>query len=159
MHLTQAESFMRMLADESSGEAWFPKFESAFTGVMQGVFQSFDSQYRLLYTPQVPANQKFYKIKVEAFHVVNGKRQDFKVRARAGWRLREVIEKLRSLSFQGAAGDKKSRKPFLFLYRARFLASLGMTVFRIVFRQPTGVGWEECTAVSVREVRSRRFLE
>ncbi len=87
MHLTQAESFMRMLADESGGEAWFPKFESAFTGVMQGVIQSLDSQYRLVYTPQVPANQKFNKIKVEAFHVVNGKRQDFKVRARAGWRL------------------------------------------------------------------------
>lgn len=84
--LMQAESFMRMLADESGGEAWFPKFESAFNGVMKGVMQNIDHQYRLVYTSQVPADGKFHKIKVEAFRVVNDKRENFKVRARAGWR-------------------------------------------------------------------------
>lgn len=86
MELIRAETFMRMLSDESGGEAWFPKFESAFAPVMQGIMQSIDSQYRLVYTPQVPANQKFHKITVEAFRVVNDKRENFKVRARAGWR-------------------------------------------------------------------------
>lgn len=86
MNLLRAESFMRMLSDESGGEAWFPKFESAFPPVMQGIMQSIDSQYRLVYTPQVPANQKFHKLTVQAFRVVNDKRENFKVRARAGWR-------------------------------------------------------------------------
>lgn len=86
MHLTQAESFMRMLADETGGEAWFPRFESAYAGVVQGVLQSIDSQYRLVYSPQIPQDNKFHKIKVEAFRVQNDKRQNFKVRARAGWR-------------------------------------------------------------------------
>lgn len=86
MNLVRAESFMKMLADESGGEAWFPKFETAFPQVMRGITQSIDSQYRLVYTPQVPANQKFHKLTVEAFRTVDGKRENFKVRARAGWR-------------------------------------------------------------------------
>lgn len=86
MNLIRAETFMRMLSDESGGEAWFPKFESAFPPVMQGIMQSIDSQYRLVYTPQVPANEKFHKITVQAFRVENDKRENFKVRARAGWR-------------------------------------------------------------------------
>ena len=86
MQLTQSQAFMQMLANESGGETWFPKFESAFAGVMKGVMQSIESQYRLVYTPQTPADQKFHKVTVEAFHIVNDKRQNFKVRARAGWR-------------------------------------------------------------------------
>lgn len=86
MGLMQAEAFMRMLADESGGEAWFPKFEAAFANVMKGVMQSIEHQYRLVYTSQASADGKFHKIKVEAFRVVNDKRENFKVRARTGWR-------------------------------------------------------------------------
>jgi VWFA-related protein len=86
MQLMQAEAFMRMLANESGGEAWFPKFESAFGDVMKGVVQDMDFQYRLVYVPQVPADQKLHKIKVEAFRIVDDKRQDFKVLARTGRR-------------------------------------------------------------------------
>jgi len=33
-----------------------------------------------------PKSGKFHKIKVEAFRMENGKREDFKVLAREGWR-------------------------------------------------------------------------
>ena len=42
------------------------------------------------------------------------------------------------LSFRGAAGDEESRKSFVF--RARFLASLGMTSFTEVFQHPARRG-------------------
>jgi VWFA-related protein len=86
MSLMQAESYMRMLANESGGEAWFPRFVSAYRDVMRGIIQDLAFQYRLLYSPQVPRDGKFRKIKVEAFQIVNDKRRDFKVLARAGWR-------------------------------------------------------------------------
>ena len=38
-----------------------------------------------------------------------------------------------TLSFRGAAGDEESRKAFIF--RPRFLASLGMTFLQNVFHQ------------------------
>ena len=40
-------------------------------------------------------------------------------------------------SFRGAEGDEESLKVFIF--RARFLATLGMTRFRNVFPQPASV--------------------
>lgn len=86
MSLLQAQSFMRMLADESGGEAWFPNFEAAYPGVMRGVMQDIAFQYRLVYVPQIPQDGKFHKIKVEAFQIINDKRQNFKVSARKGWR-------------------------------------------------------------------------
>lgn len=86
MTLLQAESFMRMLASESGGEAWFPRFESAFPDVMKGIVQDITLQYRLVYVPKVPRDGEFHKIKVEAFQIVDDQRQDFKVLARAGWR-------------------------------------------------------------------------
>lgn len=86
MRLLQAESFLRMLASETGGEAWFPRFESAFPDVMRGIIQDVTFQYRLVYVPNAPRDGKFHKIKVEAFQIVDDKRQDFKVVARAGWR-------------------------------------------------------------------------
>jgi Ca-activated chloride channel homolog len=85
MRLLQAESFLRMLPNETGGEAWFPKFQSAFPDVMKGIVQDVAFQYRLVYVPKVPRDGKFHKIKVEAFQIVDDKRQDFKVLARAGW--------------------------------------------------------------------------
>ena len=86
MTLLQAESFMRMLASESGGEAWFPRFQAAFPDVMKGIIQDITLQYRLVYVPKIPHDGKFHKIKIEAFQIVDDKRQDFKVLARAGWR-------------------------------------------------------------------------
>lgn len=86
MDLLRAEAFLKMLADKSGGEAWFPRFEGAFPDVMKGIMQSLENQYKLAYVSQIPADGKFHKIKVEAFQVKDDKRHNFKVRAREGWR-------------------------------------------------------------------------
>lgn len=86
MNLLQSENFLNYVASKSGGEAWFPKFEGAFRDVMRGVIQDIEFQYRMVYSPQVPPDGKLYKIKVEAFQIVNDRRQDFKVRVREGWR-------------------------------------------------------------------------
>lgn len=84
MTLLQAENFLRMIADESGGEAWFPKFEQAFPEIVAGIMQVLDLQYRLVFLPHARADGKFHSFKVEAFHIVNGKRENFKTFARSG---------------------------------------------------------------------------
>ncbi len=86
MDLLQAEAFLKMLADKSGGQAWFPRFEAAFQSVLQGVMQMLQFQYKMVYESQIPLDGKFHKIKVEAFQVVDDKRHDYKVRVREGWR-------------------------------------------------------------------------
>ncbi len=86
MELMQAEAFLQMLADKSGGQAWFPRFESAYPDVMQGVMQNIESQYRLVYPRRVPADGQFHEIEVEAFVIKNDQRKDFEVRVREGWR-------------------------------------------------------------------------
>lgn len=86
MNLLQARAFLQMLADKTGGEAWFPNLEGAYPDVMKGIFQSLDSQYRLLYQPNIPSDGKLHKIEVEAFTIADDKRKDFKVRVREGWR-------------------------------------------------------------------------
>lgn len=95
MNLIQAQQFLDMLADASGGDAWFPRFEGAFPDVMKGIVQDLQSQYRLVYTPQVPADGNLHKVKVEAFRIVDDKRQDFKVHVRKGWRLPKELQALR----------------------------------------------------------------
>jgi hypothetical protein len=86
MNLMQAHAFLQMLADKTGGFAWFPKQFNAFPEVMQGIMQSVATQYRLVYDAPPGGSGKFQKIKVEAFPVVNDKREDFTVLVREGWR-------------------------------------------------------------------------
>ncbi len=86
MRLIQARAFLQMLADKSGGFAWFPNHFNAFPNVMLGIMQSVASQYRLVYDTKVRGSGKFHKIKVDAFRVVNDKREDFEVLVREGWR-------------------------------------------------------------------------
>jgi VWFA-related protein len=86
LDLLQAEAFLKMLADKSGGQAWFPRFETAFPDVLKGVMQMLEHQYKLVYESQLPPDGRFHKIKVEAFRVENDKRHDYKVRVREGWR-------------------------------------------------------------------------
>jgi VWFA-related protein len=86
MSLLQAQAFLQMLAQKSGGFAWFPNHFNAFPDVMQGIMQSIATQYRLVYEPPVRNPKKFQKIKVEAFRIVNDKRENFKVLVREGWR-------------------------------------------------------------------------
>lgn len=48
--------------------------------------QSIATPYRLVYEPPPRPEGKFQKIKVEAFRIVNDKREDFRVLVREGWR-------------------------------------------------------------------------
>jgi VWFA-related protein len=82
----QARSFLRMLADKTGGEAWFPDFDAAFPRAMKQLFQDVSTQYKLVVKAAIPSDGRFHKVKVEAFTVANDKRQDFKVRVREGFR-------------------------------------------------------------------------
>jgi len=86
LSLIQAQAFLQMMAQKSGGFAWFPNHFNAFPDVMQGIMQSIATQYRLVYEPPPRNFGKFQKIKVEAFRIVNDKREDFKVLVRKGWR-------------------------------------------------------------------------
>lgn len=87
MNLMQARAFMQMLADKTGGQAWFPRFETAFLDVMKGIMQSLEFQYRLVYQSDIPDDGEFHKLRVEAFQVVDDRRTDFEVRVREGWRM------------------------------------------------------------------------
>jgi hypothetical protein len=86
MQLIQAQAFLQMLASKSGGFAWFPKMSVGFHDVMEGIMQSIATQYRMVYDTRIRGTGKFRKIKVEAFRVVNDKRENFKVLVREGWR-------------------------------------------------------------------------
>jgi VWFA-related protein len=86
MRLYQAQAFLQMLARKTGGYAWFPNQESAYADVIQGVLQSIETQYRLVYEGPSPPAGKLQKIKLEAFRVGNDKREDFEVLIREGWR-------------------------------------------------------------------------
>ena len=86
MQLVQAQAFLQMLASKSGGFAWFPTMSNAFHDVTEGILQSISTQYRIVYDTKIKGAGKFKKIKLEAFTVVNDKRQNFKVLVREGWR-------------------------------------------------------------------------
>lgn len=86
MQLMQAQSFLQMLGGKSGGFAWFPKMSNVFHDVTEGIMQSIATQYRLVYATNIRGTEKFRKIKVEAFRIVNDRRENFKVLVREGWR-------------------------------------------------------------------------
>jgi VWFA-related protein len=87
LELLQARSFLRMLADKSGGDTWFPAFEPAFRTVMNRLFEELTTQYKLVVKGSIPDDNRFHKVKVEAFTFTNDKRKGFKVRTRLGFRL------------------------------------------------------------------------
>jgi len=86
MTLMQARAFLQMLAEKSGGCAWFPNHYNAFPDAMLGIMQSVATQYRLVYATTARGSGKFHKIKVEAFRLVDDKRENFTVKSREGWR-------------------------------------------------------------------------
>lgn len=86
MTVHQARAFLLSLADKSGGFAWFPNFATGFPSVMNGIMQSIATQYRLVYDTPVRGSGKLHKIKVEAFRIVDDKRENFEVLVREGWR-------------------------------------------------------------------------
>jgi len=88
MQLTQAEAFFQMLAKKSGGQAFFPRFETAYRDVMRAVHTMLQHQYRIIYESRLRPDNKFHRVKLEAFQMVDDKRKDFTVRVREGWRFR-----------------------------------------------------------------------
>ncbi len=86
MDLLRAQAFLQMLAAKSGGFAWFPNHFAGFPDVMEGIIQSIATQYRLVCDAAPPRPGKFQKVKVEASGVLKGKRENFKVLVREGWR-------------------------------------------------------------------------
>ena len=86
MQLYQAEAFFTMLANKSGGQAFFPRFESAYRDGARGVMTMLQHQYRIVYDSRVRPDNKFHKIKLEAFRITDDKRENFTVRVREGWR-------------------------------------------------------------------------
>ncbi|MGB9605937.1 MAG: VWA domain-containing protein [Bryobacteraceae bacterium] len=86
MDLVQCEAFLNMLARKSGGQAWFPKFETAYRDIARAVYATLENQYRLVYETSLPRDCKFHRLRVEAFQIVDDKRRDFRVRVREGWR-------------------------------------------------------------------------
>ena len=86
MKVLQAEAFLRMLADKSGGQAWFPQFEMGFPDVMQAIMQMIESQYRLVYEAQRRQDDRFHEVEVVAFGALENAREKFDVRVREGWR-------------------------------------------------------------------------
>jgi VWFA-related protein len=86
MELVQAEAFLNMLAKKSGGQAFFPRFETAYQDIAKGVIATLQFQYRILYESHVRPDNKFHRLKLEAFQIIDDKRRDFSVRVREGWR-------------------------------------------------------------------------
>jgi VWFA-related protein len=86
MELVQAEAFLNMLAKKSGGQAFFPRFETAYHDIAKSVIATLQFQYRLLYDSRVRPDNKFHRLKLEAFQIIDDKRRDFSVRVREGWR-------------------------------------------------------------------------
>jgi VWFA-related protein len=86
MELVRAEAFLNMLAKKSGGQAFFPRFESAYQDIAKGVVATLQFQYRLSYESRVRPDKKFHRLKLEAFQIADDKRRDFSVRVREGWR-------------------------------------------------------------------------
>lgn len=86
MSLNQAEAFFQMLASKSGGQAYFPRFETAYQSIARGILATLQFQYRMLYESRLRPDNKFHRLKVEAFQIINDRRRDFRVRVREGWR-------------------------------------------------------------------------
>ncbi len=86
MEMVQAEAFLNMLAKKSGGQAFFPRFETAYQDIAKGMIATLQFQYRMSYESRVRPDNKFHRLKLEAFQIIDDKRRDFSVRVREGWR-------------------------------------------------------------------------
>jgi VWFA-related protein len=85
MNLLQAEAFLNMLAKKTGGQAFFPRFETAYRDIARTVFTMLDSQYRLEYESRAKPDRRFHRLRVEAWDPRDEKKR-YTVRVREGWR-------------------------------------------------------------------------
>lgn len=86
MELTQAQAFLNMLARKTGGQAFFPRFETAYRDIMRTIVLMLEHQYRIVYESAARRDGKFHRLKLEAFQLTADKRRDYRVRVREGWR-------------------------------------------------------------------------
>lgn len=85
MTLLQSEAFLNMLAKKTGGQAFFPRFETAYRDIARTIFTMLACQYRLLYDSRVRPDRRFHRLKLEAFDP-NDPAKQYTVRVREGWR-------------------------------------------------------------------------
>lgn len=84
----QADVTLRTIAKNTGGEAYFPRFESAFPGVFENISAMLRSQYTLSYVSSNPVkDDKYRKIRVDVEADVDGdsKPDKLKVRHKDGY--------------------------------------------------------------------------
>jgi VWFA-related protein len=103
MDFIQADNQMRTFADETGGQAFFPRFQGESPGIFQAVQQALRSQYVVSYTSSNTAHDgSFRKIKVElvdpatnqplVFKDEKGKQIKVKILAKAGYKAPRAVE-------------------------------------------------------------------
>jgi VWFA-related protein len=65
LNFLQAENQMGAFARLTGGRAWFPRFDGELPGIFQQVAESLRDQYSMAFTPTIPNDGKYHKIKVE----------------------------------------------------------------------------------------------
>lgn len=85
MNLLQSEAFLNMLAKKTGGQAFFPRFETAYRDIARTIFTMLDSQYRLQYESRAKPDSRFHRLRVEAVDPRDARKQ-YTVRVREGWR-------------------------------------------------------------------------
>jgi VWFA-related protein len=103
MDFLQADNGMRTFADETGGQAFFPRFEGEFPGIFQAIHQALRSQYVISYAPSNKAHDgAFRKIKVEVVNPATNEAMVFKdekgkpikvqIVAKAGYKAPRAVE-------------------------------------------------------------------
>ena len=81
---------IRMLAQRSGGKWFCPSCEADYADSMRDTMSTLDRQYTVKYRRPGPLQSGFHELKVEAFDLVDDVRQDYRVRAREGWRIEKA---------------------------------------------------------------------
>lgn len=61
----QGENELSSFARMTGGQAWFPRFDGQLPGIFQEVAASLRAQYSMAFTPTLPNDGKYHKIKVQ----------------------------------------------------------------------------------------------
>ncbi len=109
LNFLQAENQLGAFARITGGRSWFPQFQGQLPGIFEQVAESLRSQYSLAFTPNIPNDGKYHKIKVELvapdgkkliIYNQHHKKVKYQVYARQGYVAPEP---------EGAAPEKKKK--------------------------------------------------
>ena len=61
----QSENQMKTFGEMTGGYAWFPRFEGEMPSIFNSVATLLRSQYTIGFSPTIPSDGKFHKLKVD----------------------------------------------------------------------------------------------